>query len=481
MGQIKQKGQSLDSVLNSLYGARGDIFEFMFSRSWEMLSEDARRILMVMPIFATSASKEAIEAASDVHTWDLDDGLGQLVEMSLVEVSGGLEEQQQHSVHPLVRAFAGGKLNTRSQLKKQARLGLVSHFLKRATKYHSMEQQEKLHEIEHDLPNILAIIDQCYEVKEWESVSQLGEAVDILLSFRDWNVRIDVALKQTRALEALGDKRNLAWCAVWTLGWMHFRQGALEEAQYWYETGMRLWKELEDRWWIATVERLSALLVRDRGEKEEADRLLEASLHVFEQFDVEDVPVADMLRCWGIASVPKGKEYAAAQVFRQIAAADILRSRGSIAFRGQALERARKFYEESVSVLREIEKLNIKELETPILDGIAHSYHHLGRVLLKQGQWYEAQRLLEASLAVAQRLGDNVFKAIAQHYLSELHEVRGNYQRALELANEALEMYEHLGMKKEMQEVYELVGRLERAMAEQKNARETECEEGNSA
>jgi hypothetical protein len=106
VGQIKQKGQSLDSVLDSLYGARGDLFEFMFNRSWEMLSDDARRILMVMPIFATSASKEAIEAVSDVHTWDLDEGLGQLVEMSLVEVSGGLEEQQRYSVHPLVRAFA---------------------------------------------------------------------------------------------------------------------------------------------------------------------------------------------------------------------------------------------------------------------------------------------------------------------------------------------------------------------------------------
>ena len=118
-------------------------------------------------------------------------------------------------------------------------------------------------------------------------------------------------------------------------------------------------------------------------------------------------------------------------------------------------------------MLREIEEFNIQELEVPILDGIAHSYHHLGRVLLKQGQLDEAQRLLEVSLATAQGLGLSVFEAIARHYLSELHEVRGNYQRALELANEALEMYEHLGMKKELQEVYELVGRLERAVAEQ--------------
>jgi tetratricopeptide (TPR) repeat protein len=132
-------------------------------------------------------------------------------------------------------------------------------------------------------------------------------------------------------------------------------------------------------------------------------------------------------------------------------------------------------------VLREIEEFNIQELEVPILDGIVHSYHHLGRVLLKQGQLDEAQRLLEASLAAAQRLGANVFEAIAQHYLSELQEARGNYQQALELANKALEMYEHLGVRKELQEVYELIERLKRAVAEQKNMERTEDAEGNSA
>ena len=86
-GADEAGGQSLDTVLDYLYEARGDIFENIFARSWSLLSENARRVLMVMPIFATSASKEAIEAASDVHKWDLDEALGQLVEMWLVAVS----------------------------------------------------------------------------------------------------------------------------------------------------------------------------------------------------------------------------------------------------------------------------------------------------------------------------------------------------------------------------------------------------------
>jgi hypothetical protein len=55
-GQIKQRGQSIDGVLDSLYEARGDIFEFIFERAWSLLSDSAVKILSVMPIFDASAS-----------------------------------------------------------------------------------------------------------------------------------------------------------------------------------------------------------------------------------------------------------------------------------------------------------------------------------------------------------------------------------------------------------------------------------------
>ena len=56
VGQIKQRGQSLDTVLAALHEARGDIFDNVFARSWSLLTENARQVLMVMPFFATSAS-----------------------------------------------------------------------------------------------------------------------------------------------------------------------------------------------------------------------------------------------------------------------------------------------------------------------------------------------------------------------------------------------------------------------------------------
>lgn len=110
VGQIKQQGQSLDTVLAALHEARGSIFDCIFSRSWGLLSPGSQRVLKVMPLFATSASRAGIEAASDVHHFAFDDALGQLVEMSLVDATDELNlARRRYSIHPLTRAFATAK------------------------------------------------------------------------------------------------------------------------------------------------------------------------------------------------------------------------------------------------------------------------------------------------------------------------------------------------------------------------------------
>ena len=121
VGQIKQKGQSLDTVLTALHEARGSIFDCIFARSWDLLSANAQQVLVVMPTFATSASRAGIEAASDVHHFALDVALGQLVEMSLVDATDELDEaRRRYSVHPLTRAFSAAKLKQEPELELAA-------------------------------------------------------------------------------------------------------------------------------------------------------------------------------------------------------------------------------------------------------------------------------------------------------------------------------------------------------------------------
>jgi hypothetical protein len=130
VGQIKQRGQSLDSVLRALHAGQAKPFEQIFTRSWDLLSLDARRVLMVMTLFATSASRAAIEAASDIHHFTLDEALGQLVEMSLVDPTDELESRlRRYSIHPLTRSFANRHLVQEGEFERQAMLRLASNYV----------------------------------------------------------------------------------------------------------------------------------------------------------------------------------------------------------------------------------------------------------------------------------------------------------------------------------------------------------------
>jgi tetratricopeptide (TPR) repeat protein len=118
VGQIKQRGQSLNTVLDALYGSKSDIFK-VFDYSWKLLSDDAQRVLMVMPIFSTSASRTGIKEASNMHSSALDKALDQLVEMSLVHETGG-PEQIRYSIHTLTRFFVTAKCESKKTFVQSA-------------------------------------------------------------------------------------------------------------------------------------------------------------------------------------------------------------------------------------------------------------------------------------------------------------------------------------------------------------------------
>ena len=107
IGQIRQTGQSLDAVIESLQKGRGNLFEDIFSRSWSLLPKKAQQVLLVMPFFVVPAERDAIESASGVANVDLDEALGQTVVMWLIETSDDHTlSYRRYSIHPLTRSFA---------------------------------------------------------------------------------------------------------------------------------------------------------------------------------------------------------------------------------------------------------------------------------------------------------------------------------------------------------------------------------------
>jgi tetratricopeptide (TPR) repeat protein len=234
VGQIKQKGQSLDTVLEALHEARGDIFDCIFARSWNLLVEDARQVLMAMSLFATSVSREGIEAASDVHHFALDEALGQLVEMSLVEATDELDlARRRYGIHPLTRAFAAGKLQSGPKIDIYKRM--LGHYIRAVTPpeekqvgdpyWDGMANYAQSESLEPEWRNIEHLIHWALNNGDYVAAMDLFlPVVHFLHSWGLWDERLQMSREMCQAANRLGDPAE-AWLWIDAIGYiLHQRQ-----------------------------------------------------------------------------------------------------------------------------------------------------------------------------------------------------------------------------------------------------------------
>jgi hypothetical protein len=100
---------SLSRVVNDLREARGrkveDLYRFIYWRSWQLLDDQARRVLAVMPLVAENGGGLAqIAALSELDEEQLAASLSQLVTLCLVDVMGRVEERR-YGIHRLTETF----------------------------------------------------------------------------------------------------------------------------------------------------------------------------------------------------------------------------------------------------------------------------------------------------------------------------------------------------------------------------------------
>jgi LuxR family glucitol operon transcriptional activator len=417
----------LDTVLDALYGARGDIFEEIFSRSWSLLSEPARRVLMVMPIFATSASKAAIEAASDVHNWDLDEGLGQLVEMWLVEASSELDEaKRRYSVHPLTRAFAVRELGKNTEFEREARLRVAGYFLD-FLRQHGGENWRGYDIVELDVINILAIVDWCYETGNWRALIDFVNSLNYFLGIRGyWDERIRYGKKAMQASENLGDMQSFAWIATFVVGWTLYGQGYTEQGKELTMKALHISEEHNYHKGIATALCNLGRFAYLGGEFDKAQHLYAKGLKLWEQIGNQ----------------------------RPIAAAH--RDLGTIALYQGDIQEAKRQLEEAQRQFEEIDDTQ----------GLASTYRRLGNLAEQRGDYEQAQWFYEEYLTLAQETGNLCYIGSAKSDLAFSKEQQQDYQEALALARDANEVYQRLGIAVGIEKTRKLVERLEKTITE---------------
>jgi len=406
VGQIKQQGQSLDTILVALHEARGSVFDNIFARSWSLLSASARQVLIVMPIFATSASREGIEAASDVYHFVLDEALGQLVEMSLVDATDELDlARRRYSIHPLTRAFVEAKLRQEPEIRQTAQQRLTDFIQSFAAKHGGDWHQEGFAQLELEIPNVLATIQWCWGQRLLNPGMDIFRNVSYFMTNRGfWNDLLAFSLQAVELATELGDELTTAPFRVRPIGWIHRHRGDLDLAEEQVSQALAIFEESGQEQGVASAKRSLGRIAQERGDLEQAERLLSEALALYRSFGSEpqiyfvtanlaDVKLdqGDLETAWELCN---GVLEPARKLNAPDNVAGVLTVAGRVAYQRGDLQQAKAFWEEGL----------IHAKRAYRLDGIAGNLYRLAHIEAQTGQVQMARRMLSDALDIYRSL-----------------------------------------------------------------------------
>jgi len=417
--QIKQRGLSLDTVLAALHEARGSVFEEVFTLSWFLLNDETRRILMVMPIFATSAAKAAIEAASDVYESVLEEGLSQLVEMSLVEAINELDGgKRRYRVHPLARVFAQRKLEEDREWERAARTRVAGYFYGIAKEY-GRDNWQGYPVVEEEIHNIFGMMDWCYQANEWRMLIDFAQLLDRFMNvYSYWQQRLAYAEQVQQGARKLHDKDSLAR-ALLSASWTFYYQGRYGEAEKCAQEARDIFEASKDSPGLVTVRLALGSIANRQGNLEQSEELLNEAL----------------------------------------ASAEALENESLVRDTKVALAAAAYCRQDYDSLQRLLDDL-LTTIQDPYSMGRAMGFR--GVVALAEGKYQEARESFERALSIHQRTGRQIGVAHEKRGLAQVEEATGDLQAALRLARESLEIFERWGTKKHTEEMKGMIEFLER-------------------
>lgn len=97
----------LTRVVDQFRSAEGTMrpfYRFLYRRAWELLDDDARTLLVSMPLLASEGGTwETLAAISGLEDARLDAAIARLATLSLLDVAGDAEKR--YTVHPITRHF----------------------------------------------------------------------------------------------------------------------------------------------------------------------------------------------------------------------------------------------------------------------------------------------------------------------------------------------------------------------------------------
>jgi hypothetical protein len=188
LGLIKHEHRPLQQVVDDLYGARGEIFDDLFTRAWVLLNEDMRRVLLVMTFFPASASSEALAATSDVQAFTFEGAVERLVDLALMDQQRtDLASTPGYTLHPLVRAFASARLVEQGTFAENARKRWTQWMITLVSNVgYCWQDLSKLGVLDPELENIDAVMRWAAANRMYLQTIEIGKGVDYYYHVRGY-------------------------------------------------------------------------------------------------------------------------------------------------------------------------------------------------------------------------------------------------------------------------------------------------------
>jgi tetratricopeptide (TPR) repeat protein len=382
--------------------------------SYDLLSAAEQKLFRRLSVFVGGCTLEGAEAVCDTKgdlDLDLLDGMGSMVDKSLMQQVEQVQGESRFAMLETIREYALEKLDASGEkaLTKRAHAAYCLVLAEEeATEQSGAEGTEWLARFDREHDNFRAALEWLTETGDAEWGLRLGTAL-----FRFWETREYLAEGRAR----LGKLLKMAGAAaatkargraLFSAGVLAGGQGDYAAAEGLIRESLEIALELGDQQGAAVSLNALAIVARGRGDLPVARGLFEGSLGLWREL---------------------GDQKAVARSLSNLA--------NTAKLQGDNV-RARSLYGECLSIFQGLGDRT----------GVAWSMNYQGDVARDQGDTAAAGTLYEQALAIFRELGDRWGVAGTLADLGSLAREQGNYVRARTLYSQSIRMFQELDHKR---------------------------------
>lgn len=181
LGLIKYQHKPLDEIVNELYDARGELFEYLFARCWQLLSVEDETVMFSMNLFSFGAYPNALSYVSGLKAYPFEHSLTHLTDLSLIDVhQADIQSKPYYTLHSLVRSYTGSKLRSLPEKETELRLRWLEWYKTLASNigfcWNDVNKLKILDPIG-ERENLEAVVEWCVEKNKHRDIIQITKDI----------------------------------------------------------------------------------------------------------------------------------------------------------------------------------------------------------------------------------------------------------------------------------------------------------------